>query len=277
MQPIYGGDADRAIREASILTEAGVEAILVGPSTSPRAQMSPETLALLLHQRLSVETVLTATTWDKSAMALQADLLGAYAFGIRNVVCRTGAPPPRGDYPHPAIWGIDSIGLIDILHALNLGRDAHGIPIGRPTSFFVGARINPSSEEPEQELAAARRKIDAGAAFFVTQPQYELDALFSMLDALGGANLPVLLSILPLRDFKHAEYLQHEVPGMALPDRIVRRMWEAGERGLEAGVEIAKELIAAARSRVDGVVITSASGSVVEMLQLIEKLPSRGA
>ena len=277
MQPIYGGDAERAVREASILTEAGVEAILIGPSTSPRAQMSPETLALLLHQRLQVETVLSATTWDKSAMALQADLLGAYAFGIRNIVCRTGAPPPRGDYPHPAIWGVDTVGLIDILHALNLGRDAHGIPIGKPTSFFVGARINPTSEEPEQEIASAHRKIAAGAEFLVTQPIYDLEALFAMLDALGGAKPPVILSVLPLRDFRHAEYLQHEVPGMALPEEIVKRMWEAGEHGLEAGIEIAQEVIEAARRRVNGLVIMSASGSVVEMLQLIEKLPSRGA
>jgi homocysteine S-methyltransferase len=277
MQPIYGGDAERAVREASVLADAGIEAILVGPSTSPRAQMSPETLALLIQQRLKVETILSSTTWDKSAMALQADLLGAYAFGIRNVVCRTGAPPPRGDYPHPDIWGVDSIGLIDILHALNQGRDAHGIPIGKPTSFFVGARINPTSEEPEQELASARRKIAAGADFLVTQPIYDLEALFTMLDALGGTNLPVLLSVLPLRDFRHAEYLQHEVPGVGLPESIVRRMWEAGEHGLETGIEIAGETIAAVRHRVNGLVVMSASGSVVEILQLIEKLPLRGA
>jgi len=116
MQPVYGGDADRAVREANMLTEAGVDAILVGPSSSPRAQMSPATLALLLQQRVRAETILTATTWDKSAMALQADLLGAYAFGIRNVVCRTGAPPPLGDYPHPSMWDVDSVGLIEILH-----------------------------------------------------------------------------------------------------------------------------------------------------------------
>jgi methionine synthase / methylenetetrahydrofolate reductase (NADH) len=279
MQPIYGGDADRAVREASLLLEAGVDAILVGPSSSPRAQMSPATLALLLQQRLQAETVLTATTWDKSAMALQADLLGAYAFGIRNIVCRTGAPPPRGDYPHPAMWDVDSTGLIEILHSLNEGRDAHGIPIGKPTAFFVGARINPTSEDPERELMDARRKIAAGANFLITQPVFDERALFSMLDALGGEKLeiPVLLGVTPLRDFRHAEYLQHEVPGISLPEDVVKRMWEAGEHGAEAGIQLAQELILSARSRVHGIVVSSASGAVVEMLQLLEKLPARGA
>jgi methionine synthase I (cobalamin-dependent)/5,10-methylenetetrahydrofolate reductase len=273
MQPSYGGDVERALRDAGRCRDTGADAILVAPSTSPRAQMSPATLALLLEQRLQVETILTATTWDKSAMALQADLLGAYAFGIRNVICRTGTPPPRGDYPHAGIWDVDSVGLIEILRSLNEGRDANGIPVGKPTDFFIGARVNPTSEEPEQELADARRKIAAGAGFLATQPVYDLSAFFGLLDALGPLDLPVLMAVTPLRDFRHAEYLQHEVPGVSLPEAVVKRMWDAGERGPETGLAIARELIEATRERVSGVLLTSASGSVVEMVQLLETLP----
>jgi methionine synthase / methylenetetrahydrofolate reductase(NADPH) len=277
MQPIYGGDSDRAIRDAGVLLDAGVDSILVGPSRSPRAQMSPVSLALLLQQRLNAETVLTATTWDKSAAALQADLLGAYAFGIRNVLCRTGAPPPRGDYPQPAMWDIGSADLIDILHSLNSGRDAQGIPIGKATSFLIGAHINPTSDEPERELASARQKIEAGAGFLVTRPVYDTRPLFSMLDAIEGFAVPVILTVLPLRDFRYAEYLQHEVPGMSLPDEVVKRMWEAGDHGAETGISIARELVEASRHRVSGLLIASATGSVVELLQLVEALALRGA
>src|SRR5262249_59469328 len=105
---------------------------------------SPVTLALLLQQRGDVETILTATTWDKSVMTLQADLLGAYAFGIRNVLCLTGSPPPQGDYPSvPGIWDVDDLRLVEILRALNEGYDRNRIPIGKPTAFYVGGRVNP--------------------------------------------------------------------------------------------------------------------------------------
>jgi homocysteine S-methyltransferase len=189
------------------------------------------------------------------------------------VICRTGTPAPLGDYPHPGIWDVDSVGLIQILRSLNEGRDANGIPLGKPTSFFVGARVNPTSEDPERELADARRKIEAGAGFLATQPVYDLPALFATLDALAPLDVPVLLAVTPLRDFKHAEYLQHEVPGVSLPGSIVKRMWDAGERGSEVGFEIARELIQAARDRVAGVLLSSSPGSVVEMVQLVEMLP----
>jgi 5,10-methylenetetrahydrofolate reductase len=235
--------------------------------------MSPATLAFLLAQRLEVETVLAAAAWDKSAMALQADLLGAHAFGIRNVLCLTGAPPPLGDYPQVRMWGVDSVGLIEILRSLNDGRDANGIPTGKPTSFFVGARVNPTSENPEQELADARRKIAAGAGFLVTRPTYDVDAYFAFLDALGPLSIPVLIGVTPLRDFNHAEYLRYEVPGVSLPDALLARMGDAGERAAEVGLEIAREIIREARGRADGVLLASPTGSTIEIIQLLETLP----
>jgi len=148
--------------------------------------------------------------------------------------------------------------------------------LGKPTSFFIGARLNPTSEDPEQELADAYRKLAAGASFLLTAPVYDLEALVAVLDALKNPTIPVLLGVLPLRDFNHTEFLRHEVPGIQIPDAIVQRMRDSGERGVETGIEIAAELIEAARGRVQGAVLTSASGSVIEMLQLLERLPARG-
>ena len=147
LPPPVGGDAELAVQDAQLLERAGCSAVVVGPVGSARAQVSPASLALLVQQRVpGLEAVLTATTWEKSLMVLQADLLGAHAFGVRAIVCRTGTPPLHGDYPNAAgIWDVDSLGLIQVLRGLNEGRDYNGIPLGRPTGFFIGARVNPAA------------------------------------------------------------------------------------------------------------------------------------
>lgn len=276
LSPPVSGDTERALQDAALLREAGSDAVVIGPVGSTRAQVSPASLALLVQQRVpQLEAILTITTWDRSLSALQADLLGAYAFGLRNVICRTGTPPPHGDYPNVAgIWDVDSRGLIQILRGLNEGRDHNGIALGRPTAFMIGARINPAADDFAQELATAREKVAGGASFLVTPPVFDVDALARLLDALGADHLPVLLGVMPLQDFRHAEFLQHEVPEMVLPERLLQRMWEAGARGAEAGREIALELIAAARKRglVHGIILSSGNGSASEMAGLLRAL-----
>jgi methionine synthase / methylenetetrahydrofolate reductase (NADH) len=269
-----GGDAERAVQDAALLKEAGCSAVVVGPVGSARAQVSPASVALLVQQRVpGLEAILTATTWEKSLMVLQADLLGAHAFGIRAIVCRTGVPPLHGDYPNAAgIWDVDSLGLIGVLRGLNEGRDYNGIPLGRPTGFFIGARVNPAAADFAREALTARRKIAAGASYLITPPVYDLDALDRLLDAIGSPETPVLLGLLPLQDLRHAEYLQHEVPEMSVPEPLLERMWQAGEQAPLVGFEIARELADAARARgrLHGLVLASATGSAQEMVRMLD-------
>jgi homocysteine S-methyltransferase len=274
LRPPAGADAERALRDAALLQAAGAEVVVIAAPASARVQVSPVALALLVQQRLGLEPILTATTWDRSLSTLQADLLGAYAFGLHNVLCQTGTPPVQGDYPHVAgLWNLDALGLVRALSALNAGRDANGLPIGRPTQFLIGVQVNPTAEDPIEELAQARAAIEAGAHFLVTPPVYDLGALERLLDALGPDAPPLLLGVMPLQDFAHAEYLQHEVPGITLPEAVLERMWQAGDRGSEAGLALALELIAAARPRVRGLLVSSASGAAAESVQLLRALP----
>jgi homocysteine S-methyltransferase len=274
-----GGAPDQAVHDAALLKDAGCDAVLIGPPSSVRAQVSPTSLAVLVQQRVpGLEAVLTVTTWEKSVMALQADLLGAHAFGVRHVLCRTGTPPLLGDYPNiGGIWDVDSLGLIHLLRGLNEGRDHHGIPLAQPTAFVVGARINPSAENLEREIEDARRKIAAGADFLITPPVFDLDALDALLDAIElPPDLPVLLGMMLLRDFSHAEYLQHEVPDMAIPEDLLERMWMAGDDAAEVGVAIANELICRARvrRRIGGVLLSAAAGAGADLVQLVRGLPA---
>jgi homocysteine S-methyltransferase len=275
--PPESGHAERAIEDAARLHAAGCDAVVVAPVRSTRAQVSSTSLALLIQQRVpELEAILTVTTWDRSVIALQADLLGAHAFGLRHVICRTGTPPLQGDYPNVAgVWDIDGLGLSRMLHGLNEGRDHHGTPLGRPTSFVIGARIHPAADDFERQVHAVRARIEAGASYLISPPVFDIDALARLLDASGAGDLPVLLGVMPLRDFRQAEYLQHEVPDMAVPESLLQRMWKAGPNGAEVGLEIALELVEAARARgyVHGVAVSSGTGSTDEMVRLLGALP----
>jgi methionine synthase / methylenetetrahydrofolate reductase(NADPH) len=271
--PPVGGGAEHATAEVRRMRGQGVRLFSVAPTAGARAQMSPLSLALHLQQRLQVEVILSVTTWDKSIMTLQADLLGAHALGIRGVICRTGSPPLRGDYPNvDGIWDVDSVGLIELLDGLNRGRDCNGLVLEAATSFCVGARCNPSGPDPEAELARTRAKIDAGAQFLLTRPLYELDGLRRMLDALSAADrrVPVLLAVRPLRGFSEAEYLRHEVPDVTIPEAALEAMRRAGDGEEEAGLALVEELLEDARGLVDGVVLSVPDGSAAALDRLLQ-------
>jgi homocysteine S-methyltransferase len=275
MAPPAAGAADQAVRSATALRAAGFDAVLISPPNSPRAQLSPTSIAVLAQQRVeNLEAILTVATWEKSVMGLQADLLGAYAFGIRNVVCRTGVPPLLGDYPNSGgFWDVDSVELIQLLKSLNQGRDRHGIPLAQPTAFTIGARINPAATDAEREILDARRKLEAGADFFITPPVFDVAALDRLLDAVGPPeDFPVLMGVMPLRDYRHAEFLHHEVPGMSLPQPVMDRMLAAGDHAAAAGQEIARGLIQQLRkdSRIKGVVLTSSINQADELISLLQ-------
>ena len=257
VRPPIGGGVEHAATEVAAVHASGVNLFSVAPTAGARAKMSPLSLALHLQQRLHVETILTVTTWDKSIMTLQADLLGAHALGIRTIVCRTGSPPLQGDYPNvDGIWDVDSVGLIGLLDGLNHGRDSNGLVLEGTTSFFVGARCNPGAPDFDAELVRTRAKIQAGARFLLTRPLYDAAALSQMMDAISDHGVPVLLTVQPLRTFREAEYLRHEVPDVTIPDGVLEAMRRAADGEEEMGLDLAQELLKTTRGRVAGVVLS---------------------
>jgi methionine synthase / methylenetetrahydrofolate reductase(NADPH) len=253
------GDVDGTLSLAGELADVGVDLVSIAPARTDRtsrARVGVIEAAVHLHQRAGIETMATVMTWDRTIMALQADLLGAHALGLRRIVCETGNPPLIGDYPHvDGVWDVDSTGLIGLLAGLNLGIDYYGLQLGAKTEFEIGARINPGSRDPEREIGRALSKIAAGATFLITRPVYELTAFERLLAAIDG-QVPVLAAIRPLTSFDDAEWLAHEVPDVIIPPDMLTALERAGDRAANVGLELAAETAAGIRNLASGIVIT---------------------
>ncbi len=251
-----GGSAEEATELAAWLRERGVDTFFLASRPSPRAQLSTIDLAFQLQQRLEVDAIATVTTWDKTIMALQADLLGANALGIRTIACETGNPPLLGDYPNvDGIWDVDSVGLVELVTGLNKGIDCNGLPLATRTGFLAGARFNPGAADLDAEIARTIRKFRAGAQFLISRPVHELAGLREVLTGLAGTGAPVLVSIVPLRSFEQADYLSHEVPDVRIPASALLALEQAGPNAARTGVDMAAQLLEEAAPLVQGVVL----------------------
>jgi methionine synthase I (cobalamin-dependent)/5,10-methylenetetrahydrofolate reductase len=274
LTPPAGGWAGDTERAAAEVADRGIGLILVQPRESTRTHEDSLNMALQLQQRVGVETIATVTTWDKTIMSLQADLLGAHALGIRSVVCTTGSPPVFGDYPAvDGTWEVDSVGLTGLLAGLNAGRDSNGLALTSRMSFCIGARVNPGARDQDAELARAHAKIRAGAQYLVSRPVHELDSLTRVVEALEGTGVPLLLAVAPLTSFEEADYLAHEVPGVTIPEATLKSMERAGRSGGRAvGLELAATLLAKARPLVSGVILTAPGDDPAALAPLLDAL-----
>jgi homocysteine S-methyltransferase len=236
-------------------------------------------VAFGIQHDLDVECVVHVTTRDRNLMALESELLGAHALGVRDILALTGDPPRIGDLPGATgVWDVDSIGLVEILARLNRGEDAAGSPIGQPAGFTIACALDPTAADAETEWDRLERKVEAGAHLVMTQPLYSLlqvEAMFS--EALrrfggGGFPLPVLLGILPLQSSRHAEFLHNEVPGITIPDETREALREAGDLGAEVGLRIALELLEAVGDRVAGTYVMPSFGRYEQAAELVRRM-----
>ena len=259
LTPPRGIDPSRMLAGARLLKEAGVDYANVTDSAMARLRMGVMSCAALVQQQVGLETIAHFTCRDRNVMAIQSELIGAHALGIRNILALRGDPPRVGDYPNATpVWDVNAVGLITIIANLNRGLDANETPIGAHASFHIGAAVNPAAEDPERELRLLRRKIAAGANFVVTNPIYDPAAFDRLGDIAAAAKVPILVGVLPLLSPRQAEYLHHEVPGITVPDELRARLAAAGERAPELGVELAVEFLEAARAHVQGAYVIPA-------------------
>jgi len=272
LDPPRGHNIEKLVQGAKLLKERGVEIVDINDGSLGRVRMSVLPTAILVREATGLDVNMHFTCRDRNLMGMQADVLGAHAMDIRNILAMTGDPPRTGDYVNAtAVFDVDAIGLIRILSGMNRGLDATGNSIGEPTSFCVGAALNPAAAEPSQEMERFLAKVEAGARWAQTQPVYDLDVLESFF-ASTRSPIPIVVGLLPLHSSRHAEFLHNEVPGITVPDGVRGRMREAGERGLRAGIETGQALLADVRGRYAGAYLMPSFGRFEVVAEVLEAL-----
>ena len=245
-----------------------------------RVRMGALAVAFGIQHDLDLECVVHTTTRDRNLMALESELLGAHALGVRNILALTGDPPRIGDYPTgTGVWDVDSIGLVEILARLNRGEDAAGSADrragrlhdrlrARPDGRRRRHRVGPSRAQarrrrpPDHDPAAVRPRAGRGDGRRGA-PAVRADAASRCRSCSG---------VLPLQSARHAEFLHNEVPGITIPDATRAAMREAGERGAEVGLEMTLELLEQVRDLVAGTYIMPSFGRYEQAAELVRRL-----
>jgi methionine synthase I (cobalamin-dependent)/5,10-methylenetetrahydrofolate reductase len=273
---------ERTIEAARLLRDAGVDLLNVSDSAMARVRMSALSVAFGIQHDLDIECLVHCTTRDRNLMALESELLGAHALGVRSIIALTGDPPRIGDYPTgTGVWDVDSIGLIEILTRLNRAEDPSGSSIGQRAGFTIACALDSTAADSATEWDRLERKLEAGAHLVMTQPLYSVEQVEAMLAEARrrfgprGLPVPILLGVLPLVSTRHAEFLHNEVPGITIPDDARAAMRAAGERGSEVGIEMADRLLAAMESEVAGTYIMPSFGRYEQCAELVRRIRAR--
>ena len=272
--PPKGVDPTPMFDQCRALKAAGVDAVNVPDGPRAQSRMGALLSGLLIEREVGIETVVHYACRDRNLLGMLSDLLGAAAGGLRNLLLVTGDPPKMGPYPEAtAVFDIDAIGLTNLVARLNRGLDPGNNPIGAPTRFVIGVGVNPAAPDLDRELRRFQWKVEAGAEFAITQPVFDLDQLDRFLKQVESFRLPIIGGIWPLVSLRNAEFLANEVPGVSVPEEVLRRMRRASELGREAalaeGVGIAREMLAAVRGRLRGAQVSAPLGRVPVALEVL--------
>jgi homocysteine S-methyltransferase len=254
-----------------VMASNKVDTIDINSGAKARVGMDALIVAGALEAR-GVETVPHLTTRDQNIIGLQAMLLGAWTVGgVRNVLAITGDPPSVGDYPETSgVYEVDSVGLVKILNRLNQGTDWAGKTLGGQTNFTIGVALNPVADDLDGEIARFHAKVEAGAHFAMTQPLFDPEHWHGFLKKLGGKPaIPVLIGVWPLNSYKQALRLNNEVPGIVIPEPLLKSMEAAGASARDRGFEVAREMLAWARTEIAGAYLIPPFKRYEEILEIL--------
>ena len=272
IDPPKGIALDRIYEQVDrVMASQKVDAIDINSGAMARVGMDALMVAGALEAR-GVETVPHLTTRDQNIIGLQAMLLGAWTVGgVRNVLGITGDPPSVGDYPETSgVYEVDSVGLVKIMNRLNQGTDWAGKTLGGQTNFTIGVALNPVSDDLDSEIARFYAKVEAGAHFAMTQPLFDPEHWYAFVKKLGAKPaIPVMIGIWPLNSYKQALRLNNEVPGIVIPEPLLKSMEAAGAGARERGFEVAREMLAWARTELAGAYLIPPFKRYEEILEIL--------
>jgi 5,10-methylenetetrahydrofolate reductase len=244
LTPPKGIDLSKLYATAELLRNS-VDALNITESPRARMAMDPRAVGKLLQDR-GIEVIVQVTSRDRNRIAVQSDLLGAAALGLRNFVFMGGDSPAGGDHPDAkAVFDLTASGLLAAAEALRHGRDYAGNALSGTPELFLGATCNPGASKFEAEIENTRRKIDAGAKMLQTQAVYHVDQLGRFLEALKPEGVAVLAGVIPLKSEKSGPWLNANLPGVTVPADMLDAMEQAAREGRtrERGIELAAALV----------------------------------
>jgi homocysteine S-methyltransferase len=271
IDPPKGISLDRVFEQVDKVMATGhVDAIDINSGTLARVGMDAMMVAGALEAR-GVETIPHLTTRDLNLIGLQAMLLGAWSVGgVRNLLAITGDPPSLGDHPETSgVYEIDSIGLVKVAARLNQGTDWAGKTLGGATNYTIGVALNPTAEDLDYEIRRFYAKVEAGAHFAMTQPLFDPAHWEAFLKRIGGKSpVPIVVGIWPLTSYKQALRLNNEVPGISIPEPVLKELESAGAAARDRGFALARRMLAWARSEVGGAYLIPPFKRYEEVLEL---------
>ncbi len=271
--PPKGSDPSKAIEQAKILKEAGIDAINIPDGPRALSRMGASYLSLLIQQNSKIDVIQHYTCRDRNLLGMVGDLLGAYGAGIKNILLVTGDPPKMGSFPDAtAVFDIDSIGLTNLTYTLNCGKDLGGNQLTNPTGFFIGVGVNPGAIDLDYEIRRFEWKVKAGAEFAITQPVFDSKIFFKFIKRIEHLKIPIIAGIWPLVSIRNAEFMNNEVPGASVPDSIMKRMYatKTKEKARMLGLQIARETVAELKPYIVGVQVSMPFGNVNYPIEVLK-------
>ncbi|MEM7392232.1 MAG: methylenetetrahydrofolate reductase, partial [Verrucomicrobiota bacterium] len=270
-------DLTTIIKRSARCREHGIDCINIPDGPRASARVSPMITAMKIQEAADIEVILHYCCRDRNLIGMQSDLMGAQVAGLHNILIITGDPPKLGEYPDATgVFDVDAIGLTQVANNLNHGRDIGGGGIAKPTGTFIGVGANPCAVSIDHEITRYFAKLDAGAEFAITQPIFDVDALFRFLDRVEDyeKTIPVVAGVWPLLSLKNAQFMHNEVPGVEVPDDVMERMsrCESKEDGIRMGTEIAHEICEKIESRVAGFQVSAPFGKVDIALRVLGRV-----
>jgi methionine synthase I (cobalamin-dependent)/5,10-methylenetetrahydrofolate reductase len=279
MVPPKGITCERELEGARMLLQNGVHIINVPDLSRAAPRMSSQSLCIQIQQKTGMETLLHYTCRDRNLLSIQSDLLGVSAIGIKNILCLTGDPPKLGNYPDAtAVFDVDAIGLVNIVRRLNHGLDLGSNPVGVSSGLTIGVAANPGLPDMDTEIRRFAYKVEAGAEYAITQPVFDLRLLEAFLKRIEGFRIPVIAGIWPLTSLRNAEFMKNDLR-VSMPDEIMLRMQKADspDRARAEGIQIAREMLMAARPMVQGVQVSAPFGRYSGAVEILEAVLPEGS
>lgn len=249
--PPKGVDVAKAMEYAKLIADY---VVAVNVNENPASVMRLNSLSLShLFTTLGVEPIFHITTRERNRLALQSELLGAYVLGIRNVLVLTGDHQSMGDHKEAKpVYDLDSVQLLRLCTEMMGGKDFNGHDLEGKPEYYLGAVVNPGSDLLDLQIMKMRKKAHAGARYFFTQAVYDLDIFASFMDKIKDLDVKVIVGIIPLKSAKMARFMNQNIPGINVPERLIERMEKAADRTAES-IAICRDLIDGSRSLCNGV------------------------